>query len=478
MRLSRCLWLLPMCTGCAGAASRELGTAAVVPAVDVREELPARYTIVPLVTYHEHLMGPAVMAYWRKAPIPSIKLPPELEGVLRERQALTGTSAVTDVYATNARLVMPQGWVRGGEAIGRRLNQVGGAPSGMVQYVVPRAYELGSASGYIVGTLVQHARDSTTRYARRMAHVLIYVEKGADGKWRITAESHALLPRNAITHVVDTVTAASLVSQMNEAGIARGILLSSAYDLADAPEEAQGERERVRAENDWVAAQAAAFPGRLVAFCSVEPLRDWAIDEMNRCSKMPSVRGIKLHEAKPTGGLDLRTSDNIEKLRTFFRAANERRMAIIAHLTTGSPEYARNFLDRVLPVAPDIPIQLAHMAGGGPYNVGWHDEALKVFADAFVAGNPLTKNLYFDVTGVIAYTEPETGSIHYISAAARDSLVVRMRAIGLNRILFGSDLPFAPLEPVGPAWARFRQFMPLTDDEMRVIAGNVTPYAR
>jgi predicted TIM-barrel fold metal-dependent hydrolase len=444
----------------------------------VREGLPARYTIVPAVTYHEHLMGPAFMAYWRKGPMPSVKLPPELEGVLRDRQALMGTSAATDVYATNARLVMSQGWVRGGEAIGKRWNQVGGAPPGMAQYMIPQAYELGSASGYMVGTLVQHSKDSTTRYAQRIAHVLMYVEKGADGKWRITAESNTRLPRNAIANVVDTVTAASLVSHMNEAGIARGVVLSSAYDLADAPQEVPGERERVRAENDWVAAQAAAFPTRLVAFCSVEPLRDWAIDEMNRCSQMPSVRGIKLHEAKPTGGLDLRTSDNIEKLRTFFRAANERRMAIVAHLTTGSPEYARSFLNRVLPVAPDIPIQIAHMAGGGPYNVGGPDEALKVFADAFIAGNPLTKNLYFDVTGVVAYTEPETGIVHYITPAARDSLVMRMRAIGLNRILFGSDLPFAPLEPVGPAWARFRQFMPLTDDEIRVIAGNVTPYAR
>ena len=46
------------------------------------------------------------------------------------------------------------------------------------------------------------------------------------------------------------------------------------------------------------------------------------------------------------------------------------------------------------------------------------------------------------------------------------------------RILFGSDLPFLPLEPAAQAWADFRQQMPLSDDELRVIAGNVAPYAR
>ena len=53
-----------------------------------------------------------------------------------------------------------------------------------------------------------------------------------------------------------------------------------------------------------------------------------------------------------------------------------------------------------------------------------------------------------------------------------------MRTIGLDRILFGSDLPLFPLEQAGREWARFRQFTPLTNDQLRVIANNVAPYAR
>ena len=98
-------------------------------------------------------------------------------------------------------------------------------------------------------------------------------------------------------------------------------------------------------------------------------------------------------------GVDLRKPEHLEKVRQVFRAANQLRMPIVAHLWT-NPEYeteggqhAKIFLEQLLPEAPDITIQIAHLAGGGRST----DVALAVFADATAANNPLTKNLYFDV---------------------------------------------------------------------------------
>ena len=312
--------------------------------------------------------------------------------------------------------------------------------------------------------MVEHPRDSTTRYARRLLYVLMHVQKGADGKWRIAAESATELtcPENA-----DTLPAASLVADMDEAGVAHGVVAALGYHFAKGPE-TPGELALVQAENDWTVKQVAQFPDRLVVFCGVNPLRDYAITEMDRCAKMSPVRGMKLHFGDR---VDLKNPEHIEKLRHFFRAANERRMPLLVHLYTDASyggAAARTFLDQVVPVAADIPIQLAHVAGGGPFSIKGADDALKVFADAAAAGNPLMRNLYFDLTGVVHNTSP----------AVRDTLAHRLRTIGLHSILFGSDLPFPPLEPVGPAWIRFRKLMPLTDDELRVIAGNVAPYAR
>jgi predicted TIM-barrel fold metal-dependent hydrolase len=51
----------------------------------------------------------------------------------------------------------------------------------------------------------------------------------------------------------------------------------------------------VRAENDWVAQEVARYPDRLVAFCGVSPLEDYALEEIDRCSTMQNLTGLKLH---------------------------------------------------------------------------------------------------------------------------------------------------------------------------------------
>jgi predicted TIM-barrel fold metal-dependent hydrolase len=460
-------WLLVLAIGCVRGSTARLDQPQDPVSATSRRAISTRHTIFPIAAHHQHLVGPAVLAVWHKGPMPSTPLPPELDALLRGHGALMGAAAPSeaykDVYASDAILLDPVWVVKGAAAIAKWWATYGG-PAGTVRYVVPSAYELGDNRGFIAGTMVQHQRDSTTRYARRLLYVLMHVEKGVDGKWRIAAESATLLtrPENA-----DTLPAASLVADMDEIGVARGVVAALGYQFAKGPE-TPGELALVQAENDWTVSQVAQFPERLVVFCGVNPLRGYAIAEMDRCAKMPPVRGMKLYFGDR---VDLKNSQHVETLRHFFRAANERRMPLLVHLYTNQSyggADARTFFDQVLPVAPDIPIQLAHVAGGGPFSIKGADDALKVFADAAAVGNPLMKNLYFDLTGVV----------HNTSATVRDTLARRLRTIGLHRILFGSDLPFPPLEPVGPAWIRFRKLMPLTDDELRVIAGNVAPYAR
>lgn len=398
----------------------------------------------------------------------AVALPPVLDSILRGHRSLIGVPLAGEgykqVYATNARLLRGDGVFNGAEAIAKSWADYS-APSGLVHYVVPMDYKLGESTGHIWGIMVQVHPDSSTRYARRRMNVLMNVEKGDDGKWRIAAENESLIS-NPVN--VDTLTAASLIEDMDEAGITYGLIAGLGYEFADGPER-PGERVGLQAENDWTVQQAARFPGRLVAFCGMNPIRTYAIDEMDRCAKMPSVRGMKLYIHNR---VDLTKSEDVEKLREFVSAANARRLPLLVHLSVDREDgarHARIFLEQVVPVAPDIPIQVAHMAIGGSFWLGAPDDALKVYADAAAAANPLMKNLYFDVTGSVSGSQ---------SAATYETLAQRMRTIGLNRILFGSDLPFYPLAEAGIAWAKFRKFMPLTNAELRVIADNVAPYMR
>jgi predicted TIM-barrel fold metal-dependent hydrolase len=99
------------------------------------------------------------------------------------------------------------------------------------------------------------------------------------------------------------VTASGLIDFLNAAGIKRAVVLSTAYGPVAGPSET--EVERVRAENDWTAKQIMMFPARLIGFCGINPMRDFALAEIERCSAIPELRyGIKHHFGNSDTDLD------------------------------------------------------------------------------------------------------------------------------------------------------------------------------
>jgi predicted TIM-barrel fold metal-dependent hydrolase len=169
-----------------------------------------------------------------------------------------------------------------------------------------------------------------------------------------------------------TLTARDIVPLLDSAGIRRAVVLSVAYLYGSPARNVEDEYAKVRAENDWSARQAAEYPERLIVFCGFNPLKEYALRELTRCRKDPDLRrGIKLH----FGNADVRLEDpaHIEQLRRVFRAANEYRMPIVVHLRANisrkrpyGPLQARAFLEQLLPEVPDVPVQVAHLAGTGP----------------------------------------------------------------------------------------------------------------
>ncbi len=273
---------------------------------------------------------------------------------------------------------------------------------------------------------------------------------------------------------VKPITVDDLISLLDAAGIRRAAVLSVAYILGDPSATRADEYERVKAENDWTSEQVARFPDRLVGFCSVNPLKEYALDELARCAKDPRLRrGLKLHFANSK--VDYHNPAHIERLRRLFAAANGFRMAIVAHMRTSisakisyGAEEARIFLKELAPAAPDVPIQIAHLAGAGGYRDPLIDEALSVFVEAIGRGDPHTGNLYFDVTTVVL---PNT------SAERLALIATRLRQLGLRRVLYGSDAASGGNLPPREGWAAFRR-LPLTEAEFRIIARNLAPYMR
>jgi predicted TIM-barrel fold metal-dependent hydrolase len=258
--------------------------------------------------------------------------------------------------------------------------------------------------------------------------------------------------------------AKELIRQMDEAGIRRGVVLSIAYRFGNPFRPAvENERERVMKENDWTASQAGLYPDRLVAFCGVNPLKDYALQEIDRCAKDPRLRrGLKLHFGNSDVEMD--KPGHVEQLRHVFAAASRHRMAIVVHVRPNidhsrpwGERQARIFLEKVLPEAKGIVVQIAHLASAGPFGEG-ADKALSVFADAIAAKDPRTELLYFDVSA--------TGWESMMETFQR-----LLRTIGVDRLLYASDAPLVA------AWKSFREF-PLSEEELKQIENNVAPYLR
>jgi uncharacterized protein len=270
------------------------------------------------------------------------------------------------------------------------------------------------------------------------------------------------------------LAASDLIALLDSARIRRALVLSVAYTWGKASRAPVAhEYAHVKAENDWTARQVARYPDRLRAFCSFNPLKPYALRELARCGRDPQLRhGLKLHFGN--SDVDLDNPANVARVRKVFAAANARRMPIVVHMHTSHDRHrkygadeARVFLNELLPAAPDVPVQIAHLAGSGGYDDDT-DAALGVLADAITKHDTRMKNVWFDAAVVVQSP---------VSADDLRRIAARIRQIGVERVLYGSDAAVTPAAYPKAGWAAFR-LLPLSEAEFRVIASNFTPYMR
>ncbi|HJW92380.1 MAG TPA: amidohydrolase family protein [Thermoanaerobaculia bacterium] len=262
---------------------------------------------------------------------------------------------------------------------------------------------------------------------------------------------------------------AALVRELDAAGIERAVVLSVGYTFADERKKLTDPDRLTREENDWTSAQVVTNAPRLIGFCSANPLRDAALQELERCLQLPGMVGIKLHLGN--SGISLRNPAQLARVQEVFALAQRKRAPVLVHMRArGGASYgaedAEIFLNKVVPLAPDSEVVVAHFGGAGPGYPAQSDEVMAVFAAAAERKDPKMRNLYFDVATIV--TEEST-------AADAGLVARRIRQVGANRVLYGSDLN-PPGGSINKGWEIFRSKVPLSDAEMQQIANNRTRF--
>ena len=422
----------------------------------------------PKVDHHQHLLSPQLAPLMetleRGDPRP-VTLPPAIADLLRRRAAAwNDAAALAPLYADQAllsqygdsSLLIDDQTVVGRQAVSEHV----GGRFARAYAITPLAYTETGAVGELAAVYTRG--DGADRANLGLAQFSF--AKDEAGRWVIAAEAMKF-PAPPPYKVID---ADALVRMLDEAEIDRAVVLSSAY-IFESPyaPKLPDAAARLRAENDWTAAQVARYPTRLIGFCAVNPLTDTALPEIERCARDLHLRGLKLHFRN--SGVDLDNPEHVARIQQVFAAANRLALPLVVHLAIGDPPAgkagAETFLAQLLPRAPDVVVQVAHLAGSGP---GWNDEALAVLAEAVERGDPRVRKLYFDVATVADLQKHDQLEL----------LAKRIRQIGPQRILYGSDAASGGRNTPDREWGTFRGMVPLTDAEHAVIRDNVAPYLR
>jgi predicted TIM-barrel fold metal-dependent hydrolase len=118
-------------------------------------------------------------------------------------------------------------------------------------------------------------------------------QQGPVAQQRPVADHHQHLGSPEIVKLAATstrppvpISAKDVVALLDAAGIQRALVFSAAYVYGSPVRTVEDEYAKVRAENDWTGAQAALYPKRLRAFCSFNPLKDYALAELERCARL------------------------------------------------------------------------------------------------------------------------------------------------------------------------------------------------
>ena len=241
----------------------------------------------------------------------------------------------------------------------------------------------------------------------------------------------------------------TIIARLNRAKFKKAWILSNAYWFGSPILTVDNEYDEVKKQNDWTAEQVARYPERLTAFMSVNPLKPYALKEIQRCLDSKHFAGIKLHLANSK--VNLFDKAQLEQLQKVFTLANKNRLLLLIHFRNGSDwngkTNAEILVKHLLPLTKQSKVVLAHMSGWGDYDKPT-DDALNVI-NAYIhktgSGN---KNLYFDLSAVlpIEVVKEHQSAKGKESWEALPALKKRIKQIGVEHILFGTDWPLIDME--------------------------------
>ncbi|MEO3406170.1 amidohydrolase family protein [Mucilaginibacter sp. CAU 1740] len=241
----------------------------------------------------------------------------------------------------------------------------------------------------------------------------------------------------------------TIINRLNRAKFYSAWIISNAYWFGSPLTPVQNEYKKVKHQNDWIASQAARYPGRLKAFMSINPLKPYAIKEIERCAVTKQFTGIKLHFANSK--VNLFDKAQVKQIQKVFAIANKYKLLLLVHFRSAEKwdgEANTNILlKQLMPFAKNTKVVIAHMAGWGGYD-RQTGKALSLIASYLHSDNKAHRNLFLDISAVFPIGSNDQKPTQNKSAQQLlGAFKQRVKSIGADHIVFGTDWPLIDIDP-------------------------------
>jgi len=219
-------------------------------------------------------------------------------------------------------------------------------------------------------------------------------------------------------------------------------LIGMGYVFAN-PEYYQGDdsKERLQAENDYLLRVADDHVNRVKPYFAVDPLKDYALDEIERCHTINNNVGLKLHFN--TSQVYLTEPIHLEKVKRVFKKVADLKIPVLLHFDNWHPKFGKPDIqllhDSILSPISSIDLQIAHFGTSGGFN-----KKTKRFIEGYIdirnKSTILDKHdIYFDISAVALDKDSE--GVSKLTSEEFSELKSYIDKLGLDHIIFGTDYP-------------------------------------
>jgi len=198
---------------------------------------------------------------------------------------------------------------------------------------------------------------------------------------------------------------------------------------------------KVKKENDYLFESAKKHISKVQPYFAVDPLKDYAITEIERCLKINENSGLKLHFS--SSQVYLTEPEHLKKIYSIFKIASENNLPILLHFDNWHPKFGKPdieiLVDKILKKIGPINLTIAHFGTSGGFNQKTKN-VLNTFIELYDNDRiPKRHKIIFDISAVALDKDSE--GVKKLTEDQFKELKLYCDKIGFDKISFGTDYP-------------------------------------